>query len=269
MSLSLRALWRFIRPEKCRSGKPENFIRPLSAGNLFEARNIFGPVFASDEYQIGDTRFDGHDVIVDVGAHIGAFSYLCYTKGARAIYCYEPGGRNFRLLERNLGSLPGVHLSRAAVWRSDRVRPAELRLSGPAGENTGASSVLAGGRVVDFHAQTTLELESEPEAVTAIPLDDILESFDRVRLLKVDCEGSEFPILLTSNKLHKVEWIVAEIHEVGERCMELLSPESHIAPYLFYRLEDMVSRLESLGFDVKSRRGESHLHLISARRTHI
>jgi hypothetical protein len=33
--------------------------------------------------------------------------------------------------------------------------------------------------------------------------------------LKIDCEGAEWPILLTSKKLHLIEGIVGEFHEIG------------------------------------------------------
>src|SRR5262249_10566010 len=159
------------------------------------------------------TNFEPNDVVVDVGAHIGTFSYIAQIRGSREVYCYEAAEQNFELLQRNLSRLPGIHLFHRAVWRSDGGAVRELVVSGANGPNTGANSVMAGGLVVDFPAQT---VSNDPTSspVKAVPLDEILASFLRVKLLKLDCEGSEFPILLTSRELHKVERIVAEVHEV-------------------------------------------------------
>lgn len=244
-------------------------VRPqpnFSVGNQFEATNIFGPIVFGDEYQLGDCRFEPDDVVVDVGAHIGCFSYLCYSKGSRAIYSYEPRRRNFELLQSNLGSRDGVHLYRAAVWRSDVHTPIELNLSGGFGENTGAGSVIAGGSRIDYATQTIANSTGEPERVTAIRLDDILGRFDSVKLLKLDCEASEFPILFTSRLLHKVEIIVAEIHEVSSEGMALLNPESRVPGYDEYRLQTLVPALEAQGFEVATRNGQGHMHGIVARR---
>jgi FkbM family methyltransferase len=239
---------------------------PFRVGNRFEADNVYGPIVYLDEYRLSGCRFDPDDVIIDVGAHIGIFSYLCYTKGSRAIHCFEPSDRNFEWLQSNLGSLPGIHLSRAAVWRSDCEQPAELTISGPAGENTGANSVLAGGQCIDFAAQTLTGSSAEKRPVGAIPLDQVLERFDRVKVLKIDCEGSEFPILLTSRQLNRVERIVGEVHEIDREMMELLDPGSRVAGYASYRVEDLVSRLQSLGFSVEVRAGQKHMYLLDARR---
>jgi FkbM family methyltransferase len=239
---------------------------PFRAASRYEVDNILNQILRLDEYRMRGCRFAPDDVIIDIGAHIGAFSHLCYTRGSRAIYCYEPGNRNFRLLERHLGSRPGVHLIRKAVWRSDSSQPPELLLSGPLGENTGSNSVLAGGRVVDFSAQKLLRPEGQ-SPVPAIPLDEILQEFDRVKLLKIDCEGSEFPVLLTSRQLHKVERLVGEVHEMSEECVALLSPESRVEGYSAYRLLDLVEFLECSGFQVQAWPGQDHFSWISARRT--
>jgi FkbM family methyltransferase len=230
----------------------------------FEFDNVITTIIAGDEYELGDQTFDPGDVIIDVGAHIGVFSALCYHRGSRAIHCFEPNEDNFRFLEQNLRGRPGVCLSRRAVWRSDGESGAGLLLSGRDGENTGAHSLLTAGLVPDFGVQTLTEAYATSHPVETVPLDEILSGFDRVKLLKIDCEGSEFPILLTSQLLRRVERILGEIHEVTGPLMENISPASRLAGYEAYRAENLVDRLRSLGFEVKSRQASPHLHLFSA-----
>jgi len=238
----------------------------FKVGNRFEAYNVWHQIMYLDEYRVSDCQLERDDVIIDVGAHIGTFSYLCHTKGSRAIYCFEPSKRNFAWLERNVGLLPGVHLSRTAVWRSDGEQTAKVTLSGAAGENTGANSVLAGGRCIDHPRQRFVDSDGDRCQVAAIPLDEILKRFDRVKLLKMDCEGSEFPILLTSRELHRVERIVGEVHEIDQKLMALLDAGSRLDGYPAYRLEDLIGRLESVGFRVSSRSGKNHLFVFDASR---
>ncbi|SPF34290.1 hypothetical protein SBA4_1470005 [Candidatus Sulfopaludibacter sp. SbA4] len=236
----------------------------FSTGNQWEADNVWGSIFMQDEYGIRNQHFEPEDIVVDVGAHIGTFSYLCYIRGSRSVYSYEASARNFEFLQRNLGGLPGIRLFHKAVWRSDGEGGGELLVSGPDGQNTGAVSALAAGRLVHFSNQSVSEA-GPGSSVPAVALDEILADFPRVKLLKLDCEGSEFPILLTSRELHRVERIVAEVHEIGEPAMALLEPRARVHGYTAYALADLVALLEGAGFRVSSRAGgEDRLHLVDA-----
>jgi FkbM family methyltransferase len=241
-------------------------FRRFWIGSVFERDNIVGVVAFDDEYELGNETFQPRDVIVDVGAHIGAFSYWCYLKGSRAIHCYEPSERNFQILERNLAG-KAVERRRVAVWRSDKQDAGELRLSGPATENTAEATVMAAGTGIDFARQQMFEGCDRAEAVPCVALDDILDRFERVALLKIDCEGSEFPILLTSRCLHKVERIVGEIHEMDELMLQRGDPRGRVSGYCSYRREHLTTRLESEGFRVRVRPGHDHMWVFEARRS--
>ena len=256
--------WRWI-PGETAAARRARLFQGFSAGNRFEVDNILRDIVERDEYGIGDLEFDAEDVVVDVGAHIGVFSYLCYVQGSRAVYAYEPGARNFGLLTRNAGSLPGVHVFQKAVWRSDGDSEATLFLAAAVDDNTGSHTVLA-QRHVDFRSQALCSTGAAAAPVAAVSLDEILAGFGRVKLLKLDCEGSEFPILLTSRQLEKVERIVAEVHEIGEEAMGLLEPQSRVPGYNAYRVQDLTARLEASGFEVETRAGDRHMYWLTARR---
>jgi hypothetical protein len=131
-----------------------------------------------DEYGVFQSRLKADDVVIDVGAQIGLFSFACWAAGSRAIFSFEPNPLIYAKLQRNVGALPGV----------------------------------------EFREQ-------------AIGLDEILRRFERVKLLKLDCEGSKFPILRTSKELGRVERIVG------------------VETYQISVLEEL---LRSQGFQVKS-----------------
>jgi FkbM family methyltransferase len=172
---------------------------------------VFRDVFERNEYKL-PARFGASDVILDIGAHIGSFSYACLKRGARRILAFEPETLNCKLARYNLREYVGtVRIYQKAVWRSDRHAGPLLHSGYPEAErdvNTGGGTVLLSGETDPFHRRK--------EVVQSISLDSILQRFKQVALLKLDCEGSEWPILLTSKQLHKVRMICGEYHELQE-----------------------------------------------------
>jgi FkbM family methyltransferase len=158
-------------------------------------RRIFRTVVIDNEYRLPD-RLRGDDVILDVGAHVGCFALACLRRGAGRIVCCEPDADNFRLLQHNLAPYAErVRLRQAAVWRSDAPSTA-LPLHNPLdGRNTGA--VRVGG---------------DGSGAPAVAFDDLVRELGRVSLAKLDCEGAEWPILLTSTSLSRIDSIRGEFH---------------------------------------------------------
>lgn len=174
-------------------------------------RAIFHHVTAGNEYRLPD-RFREDDVILDIGAHIGSFALAALERGAGFVRCVEADGCNAALCRHNLAdhlACGRVEVTHGAAWRSDGVCEG-LFHSGYTYHrcgllNTGAGIVgTVGGR----------------RPTPNLPFDDVVRSTtagrgDRIRLLKLDCEGSEYPILLTSATLHQIDEIVGEFHEFG------------------------------------------------------
>jgi FkbM family methyltransferase len=156
---------------------------------------IFEWVVNKNEY--GILNLD-NAIILDVGAHIGSFAYIAKIKGSSRIYCYEAELENFELLKENLKIFNGIEVNYAAVWRSDMTISEVLFQKNINQFNTGGGGVM-------FQTGTP---------VPAVKFDDILNRIDCVDLLKIDAEGSEFPILFTSKQLFRVKEIVGEYHEI-------------------------------------------------------
>ncbi|KRA81919.1 hypothetical protein ASD78_01200 [Lysobacter sp. Root667] len=163
---------------------------------------IVRSVVHDNEYRLPQ-RFDADDLILDIGAHIGAFAHACLQRGAGRVVAFEPERDNFALATANLQAYgERCVLRAAAVWRSDiavprlGLRRARLR------RNTGGHDVLAA--------------PGKGATVAAVALDEVLAGLARpVRLLKIDCEGAEYPILMTARRLDRVEAIVGEFHAFG------------------------------------------------------
>ncbi len=201
-------------------------------------RSIWQSVFDHDEYGLADVVFGPADVILDIGAHIGSFSYTALHRGAGLVVAIEADVENCHFYRHNLHVVCGANhravLLNGAAWRSD-VLAERLHYSG-VGSNTGGGNVLG----------------AEGLTVKAVPFDALvrlaasMSPVGRVRLAKLDCEGSEWPILLTSKCLHLIDAIVGEYH-----CLTDLGnwPAARVDTSNSYDLGTLEYLLNSNGFD--------------------
>lgn len=119
------------------------------------------------------------DVVVDAGAHIGAFSLLAsnLVGPTGRVHAFEPHPENFALLEENTRDRANVtrHLMGLWAWPGWTTMRRELEA------NTGVAKLGDG------------DLK-----VYVAPLDSLVP---RVDFLKVDVEGSEIPVLQGARSL--------------------------------------------------------------------
>ncbi|HEY8245607.1 MAG TPA: FkbM family methyltransferase [Casimicrobiaceae bacterium] len=182
-------------------------------------------------------------VVVDIGAHIGAFSIHAVKQGARRVLAYEPAAENFRLLSINAAPYPEIESHRAAVWRSDRHDPVLAWRASANAHNTG------GGTVLDCASICGDPLGAgEREDVATVAFDDVVERAGTIGLLKIDAEGSEYPILATSRRLDRVEAMVGEWHDVAD-----VDPSMAVPGLDAWTGDALLDLLEDRGFVVETR----------------
>ena len=174
------------------------------AGTLDQS--IWIDVNRNNEYELPDD-FGPTDTIIDIGAHIGSFSFACLRRGAGYVASCEPNPANAALAKLNLARFgPRAVVHQHAVWRSDQAVGNLPYLASSDPHNTGGGGVIT---------------ENTLSSVETIQLDGLIQrtiqasGSPRIRLLKIDCEGSEYPILMTSRQLHLVDTICGEYHESG------------------------------------------------------
>jgi len=203
---------------------------------------IWQSVMLQGEYEV-PPGFRAGDVVIDIGGHIGAFTRLVLQRGVERVVAVEPEPGSAALFQTNInhsGKGDGVLLLRAACWRSDThdpswALPPHSLQPHTRNDNTGSFNVMGLGD------NPTL---GGPIAVVA--LDEILHKHPRVRLLKIDCEGSEFPILLSSNELSRVQEIIGEYH-----CVPHPAVEARIGEHTSYTPQVLQDFLQQQGFGVE------------------
>jgi FkbM family methyltransferase len=160
---------------------------------------VYDQVVEKNEYDLPD-RFEPIDQIIDLGAHVGAFAFACLNRGAKRLHCYEPDEGSFALMTCNMQAWADdegivLNLYQEAAWFED----AEAGLS----------------KVDRYTASPRVMHQSEDDVFT-IKATGIQTILDRVpgpiRMVKMDIEGSEVPVLNADADWSRVQEIIGEIH---------------------------------------------------------
>src|SRR3989344_3768503 len=155
--------------------------------------------------------------VFDIGGQKGIFTNYAFSKGA-SVYTYEPFPVNYSFLKDNLrmNGFSDKNAYKKAV--SNKSGQAILHLS----EGSGSHSLFSKtGKLVKVET-TSLDREIKSNKIKVIDL------------LKLDCEGAEYPIIYGSKLLPKV--------------VKRISMEWH--PIEGYKIEDLKKHLERNGFRV-------------------
>jgi FkbM family methyltransferase len=165
--------------------------------------------------------------VVDIGAGVGDFTLLAaYHHPETRVFAYEPFPGSFKLLEKNItqNGLRHAVAYQQAVWS----QAGKLLLD------------LSGGEPLQMTSHDRGQVESgKIIPVMAVTLMDILKSnqIERIDLLKLDCEGAEYAILMEAPQeaLMRIDRIIMEAHDLDEA-------RNHQVLYTF---------LDDAGFQVK------------------
>ncbi len=142
--------------------------------------------------------------VMDIGAGIGDFTVLAAREsGEGPVYAYEPFRESFELLQKNL-DLNHLANVRAAPWA----------VAGKSGELV---LDISGGEPLQIQGKAVEIAGPTERVVRAVSLEDAWQEWGigRVDLLKLDCEGAEFEILLGAPAalLGRIGRIVLEYHD--------------------------------------------------------
>lgn len=175
-----------------------------------------GTMFYRDDYDIevikevidrleyfrwGEIEINPGDLVIDAGAHIGSFTRLALSKGARVI-AIEPHPGNFTFLTYNTEGIKGrLTTINSLLWNGGPVR----FLSDPDRN--------------ELH-----KIDKAGDLVDSVSLDNICSKFDLkdIDLLKMDIEGAEYKVLYEFKQLFRVKQLTLEWHYGSTKLAELI-----------------------------------------------
>jgi FkbM family methyltransferase len=163
---------------------------------------LVGELF-SDNYKIfnKNVTFSDGDIVLDIGANQGVFSIMMSKRFPNIkIHAFEPVPETYYLANRNIMLNEPNNIILYNYGVSGDGKP--ITINWFPGSTGGASTFVA--NLTDQHVKS--------ENIPTLRFDEIMKGFDRVRLLKFDCEGAEYDTFYNSTSLDRVDYAVGEIH---------------------------------------------------------
>lgn len=141
-----------------------------------------------------------HGSVIDIGANIGVFSlYAAHCGKALQVFAYEPNSESFQYLLENIKA---NRLEQVIV-------PHRLAVTG------GCNGTVRFPRKSSmYNAIIEGESDTDFEEVETTSLPMMLSGIEKIDLLKLDCEGAEYDILMESdqNVFDRISAIRMEYH---------------------------------------------------------
>lgn len=190
---------------------------------------VLGISFDKDIFfsQIPEYVPEPHHTIIDVGAHIGAFSLLAASKVPKGrVYAVEASIESYRYLCEN------VSINNANII------PFHLALT----DQTGTCTLYHDKEIETWGHSIVKEFSATnaKETVACYTLKDFLDmnQISRCNFIKFNCEGAEFPIILSSPEyvLRQFDYALISYHR------DLIST---------YAESDIIQHLTNAGFETR------------------
>ena len=166
-----------VKWEGCLSVIPKAFWPPQYY------RYLESIIILCGKYSIPECDVKKDDVVFDVGAHFGFFSYFALQKGAKKVYAFEPNPYVYKFLKRNV-----------EIW-GDRIIPFDLALH----SSDGYGELLIPQDETEMTARLFRGIEESGKKVKVrkVTLDRFVKenAVKRVDFIKIDVEGGEREVI--------------------------------------------------------------------------
>lgn len=160
-----------------------------------------------------ETYIKEYDVVYDIGANIGAYSFVIdkYTKGKALIYAFEPSFSTFAQLSKNIylnhcqGNIIPLYIALSNKTEIGKLNYSSL---------TPGTALHALGVPTDQHGNTFQPVYEQP--ILSFAIDDFVERFNiqPPNHIKLDVDGIEFEILQGANNTLSNSKLVSILVEV-------------------------------------------------------
>jgi FkbM family methyltransferase len=220
-------------------GPGDTILRLRKSGLRFRVRTamdvwVVKEVCLDRDYERGGLQPQDGWTIIDVGAGIGDFSISLAARYSRSrVIALEPFPRSFRALQENV-----------ALNRLDNVTALPYALGAASGPQRLRAGAAEPGQ--SSTARVGRGVAEKPEEVPGRSLAALFEDLgiERCDALKMDCEGAEYEILMSSDDatLRKIENLAVEYHDT----------------YTEHEHGELVAFLEEKGYAVRTRASPAH-----------
>lgn len=195
---------------------------------------LWQEVYHGREYSL-PLVFDNSPLVVDIGAHVGAFSLGALHRGADRVICVEPSEVNARHLRENLKGMPYSLIQKALHLRD-----------GSASFSTAKSA-----------EGTMLYLDDKGEEdIQCVSWDSIRNEISGHKnvMVKCDAEGAEYILVNKNNDLSDVKTMYVETHD-----NTIIDGKSYSTPYC-------IEAMAGHGFKVRITKNGPNTHILEASR---
>jgi hypothetical protein len=169
--------------------EPSEFVHIFPDGTTqdmgqYHKESIIGEIFERKCYeQFFEVEED--DIVLDVGASVGPFTYSILHKKPKQVYCFEPSEREFKTLTKNVRGFAVIPIPKGISHTNSIIE----------------SDMLFGG-------------ETEMDTITFDKFIN-LYNIEKIDFIKIDCEGGEYDIFTQENLeflKNNVKKVVGEWH---------------------------------------------------------
>lgn len=220
MGMNLRhTAERFSRGIVLRRHLPRDFSRLPIVVSPEASLRYWLPMAKADPmlYRMAKELVQPADVVWDVGANVGLFSFCAAARGASSVLAIEPDGWLCGLMTRSIAAARApITVLQSAV--SDECGKAELEISG----RSRAANHLKEARGSSQSSEARFT-----EQVELVTLDSLLSRFPAPSVLKIDVETHELKVLFGGRRVLEV---------ARPRIWCEVSPENSLALFEFLRL---------------------------------
>lgn len=158
-----------------------------------------------------------NDIVIDIGAHVGSFSLpLAKDHKNIVVYAYEPNPYNFDYYKKNIdlnNFKNRIKVFREAITNEDGYTKFNFGFTSTTGVVKGIEPHLIkdGKKFSSFTDLTKAGVQTKCTSIKSI------FEYNKVReckLIKIDCEGSEYEIFnkLDTAILKKIMYLILEVH---------------------------------------------------------
>lgn len=190
---------------------------------------LISQIFLLKMYEAFNLFVEEGDVVVDIGANYGIFTYFAFYKKPSKIYVCEPNNDLFVILKDHFSNYKNVYLDNCAISKNNGF--ADFTLVDPESDNCDGQR-----NHLNSYAETIEMLRHDSFKIVKTKTKSFIEfilsnNISKINFLKVDCEGGEYDIFTEENAYYiknYVDKVIVEYHNYPDSIVEFANKNNFI-----------------------------------------